>query len=313
MNIRIEQVGTPAPEPNRRTRRRLPRGLGNARRLAAQIMLRPNDKPSPSRSLSLARRGTSTLALAAAALAVPVLPSTAVAATAPDGMPMAPAPFVRHHLPHGMLFPGPGGVTFQSWAASGWSLDAPPSTVDPRCLVIPHHHRCTPWMYHPDTPIRLAGPGPDAATSADSRPTIEGFRVPHISPRVVGEPDAPDPMSDLPRPEPSPEPQPDESTTLPAAARARPIPVSVVESGTAQGAPQNSAQNSNQGTTPATRATNAVKKPTASPCLRAAYLAGKDRRMLAHLRPAVDAMGVIVNNRHTACAAMVDYLSQSRA
>lgn len=327
MNIRIEQVGTPAPQPNRRTRRRLPQGLGDARRLAAQIMLRPSDKPGPSRSLSLARRGTSTLALAVAALAVPVLPSTAAAATAPDGMPMTPAPYVRHHLPHhtphGMIFPGPGAVTFQSWAASGWSLEAPGSAVDPRCLTIPHHHRCTPWLYHPDTPIQLAGP--DAVTGADtySRPTIEGFRVPHLSPRVVGEPDAPDPMSDLPRPAPSPapEPQPDESTIVRAAPRVRPISMSAVEWGaaqgtsqnTAQGTPQSTTQNAKQTTTPATRGVNTVKKPTASPCLRAAYLAGKDRRMLAHLRPAADAMGVILNNRHAACAAMVDYLSQSRA
>jgi hypothetical protein len=51
----------------------------------------------------------------------------------------------------------------------------------------------------------------------------------------------------------------------------------------------------------------------ASPCLRTAYLAGKDRHMQAHLRSAADAMNIVRARPHSACAAMVDYLSQARA
>jgi hypothetical protein len=60
-------------------------------------------------------------------------------------------------------------------------------------------------------------------------------------------------------------------------------------------------------------AANAVTTTAASPCPGAAYPAGNDRYMLAHLRPASDAMDVVVTPHRVACAARVDYLSQARA
>ena len=316
MNIRIEQVVVPAVLPNRRTRRRLPHGLTDARRLAAQIMVRPSAGSGPAPSPRPTRRGASALAVAVAALAVPVLSGTAAAATAPVGKAgsstttVAPAPLVRHHLPQRLAFSDslaspdrlafsdPSAVTFQSWAASGWSLSGPNEAVDPRCLVIPHHHRCTPWLYHPDAPIRLAGPEvfPDGRAVLDA-----AVPVSHLSPRAADEPGSPDSVPpsgpdsvsvpDSPHPADSPDPQSGEPTTAQDEARHRTM----------------------QPILTAGPAVPATARPMNATCLRAAYLVGKDRRMLAHLRPAVDAMGVVLTHRRAACAAMVDYLSQVRA
>ncbi|NUR63619.1 MAG: hypothetical protein HOV87_33905 [Catenulispora sp.] len=304
MNIRIERVAVPAMLPNRQNRRRLlrglPHGLAGARRLAAHIMLRPSAEAGAALAPKPTRRGTSTLALAAA-LAIPALPGPAAAATehvsqvasaASATTVIAPAPLVRHHLPEDPGFSEPGAITFQSWAASGWSLSGPYRTVDPRCLVIPHHHRCTPWLYHPDAPVRLTGP----EAFPDGHPVLDAaLPVAHVSPRAADEPEGFDPapasIPDSPRPEPSSDPQSDESTTAQDGARHRGMAPILTES----------------------PARPAVAGPMSSSCLRAAYLVGKDRRMLAHLRPAVDAMGVVLGHRHAACAAMVDYLSRARA
>jgi hypothetical protein len=207
-------------------------------------------------------------------------------------------------MPSHLIFPDPGAVTFQSWVATGWSLTRPdPEAVDPRCLVVPHHHRCTPWLYPAAAPHMTSGPvGVD-----DSRPVTAAFPVSHTGPWKMGDVDGTDPrdpvrsldastegststspgrlFDDAPRPASAGQ-HPDGST-ITRAVRSRALPVAA--------------------------ATKPIATPMKAPCLRAAYLVGRDRRMLAHLRSAVDAMGVVVNHRHAACAAMVDYLSQARA
>lgn len=370
MNIRIEQLATPlpkpspSPSPNRRTRRRLPRNPADVRSLAAQAMLRSGDNSSASRPLSLARRGTSCLAVAVAALAVPALTGTAAAATpsaptaplasvapvayratTPTAVPASPAsaaPQARDHVSPAPMFPDSGTLSFESWAASGWSLNTPDALVDPRCLVIPHHHRCAPWLYHPDMAIgssALLKPG-------DRSPVADASGLSHSNPRASDDPDAPegsdtpstpDPrnassnrdsstgpqasttvaygFSDLPRPAAS---NKHGDSTKPATAKARSRPLDTVTTLAAAPAPVSSTSALKTSATPASvpltsRPASAASNLMRSPCLRAAYLVGKDRHMLAHLRPAVDAMGFIVNHRHAACTAMADYLSQARA
>ncbi|MBW8807022.1 MAG: hypothetical protein JF587_24690 [Catenulisporales bacterium] len=294
MNIRIEQAVAPVTQVPERTPRRLPRGLADARRLVAQALFRSAEESTASRPPTLLRRGTSCLALAAAALAVPALPSTAFGATPAAG----PTVNARHHIPDTVIFPDPSAITFESWAVASWSLSAP--DPDPRCFTFPHHHRCAPWMYQPATATRLP------STMADGwPPTIEAVRVFQTSPRVFADADADEPGSptvpagnpftDLPRPAPSTDQTADAGATAPSA-RMRIISTPMTAN-----------------TAPATPAAAALKRPHPSPCFRAAYLVGKDRRMLAHLRPAADAISVVVNHPHAACAAMVDYLSRTRA
>ncbi|MFL6113752.1 MAG: hypothetical protein ACJ786_20685 [Catenulispora sp.] len=264
-----------------------------------------------SRPLALVRRGTSCLALAAAALAVPALPSTAFGAT-PTASPTANA---RHHIPDSAIFPDPGAVTFESWAVVGWSFSAPEPMVDTRCFSFPHHHRCAPWMYQPASATRLP------ITTADgSGPGIEAVRVSHASPGLFDDVEAPGPPIDLTSKRPvdyafSELPRSTSSTatdqTSHASATAPNVRIRIISAPIAV----NTAP-----TTPAAaaapkriRPANAAAIPHPSPCLRAAYLVGKDRRMLAHLRPAADAMGVVLSHPHAACTAMVDYLSQTRA
>lgn len=352
MNIRIQQLATttptPASSPNRRTRRRLPRNPADARSLAAQVMLRPADHPSAPRTLSLARRSTSCLALAVAALAVPALSGTAAAAAPPTppvslaAAATSPAPQPRDHISPTPTFPEPGALSFESWAASGWSLNTPDTVVDPRCLVIPHHHRCAPWLYHPDMAI-----GSSAILKPDDRsPVVDASRLTHGTPRASDDPDVPeapdapdtsDPrnatsglgvstgphtstsvaygFSDLPRPTPSAV-HHDPSGSATAQTRSRSLDTMTP----LEAAPAPASSTSASKTSPTSDSVPLTARPAAvaskllrSPCLRAAYLVGRDRHMLAHLRPAVDAMGVVVNHRHAACTAMVDYLSQARA
>ncbi|GAA2001735.1 hypothetical protein [Catenulispora subtropica] len=292
MSIRIEQVATPSTPPNRRTRRRLPHNLGDVRRLAAQALLRPGGEPGATRLPRLTRRSTSCLALAVAALAVPTVPSTAsAAAPAP-----APGVHVRHHLPSHLTFPDPGAVTFQTWATAGWSLTPPHAAVDPRCLTLPHHHRCTPWQFPVTEPMAFSGPVP----VDDSRSVVGSFPGSHLSPRVGGDVDGPDTTGTSGGGDSSA----DVSTTTPGGRADSDVP---------RWASTGHQRGDSEAMRPRVLPAAASAAPLRTPCLRAAYLVGKDRRMLAHLRPAVDAMGVVVSHRHAACAAMVDHLSQARA
>lgn len=299
MNIRIEQAATPVPQSADRTKRRLSRGLTDARRLAARALFRSVEE-SGSRPLTLVRRGTSCLAVAVAALAVSASPSTALGATSSAGASAAssatptagPTAHVRHHIPDTTSFPDPGAMTFESWSAAGWSLSAPDPMVDTRCFTFPHHHRCAPWLYQPAPSTGLPG------TPADgSRRTGEALPV---SQTPIGSP-----FSDLPRPALSADQPAGDGVTVPST-RIRIISTPVTAN-TAPATPEAPAAPKR------IHRSDATTTPRSSPCFRAAYLVGKDRRMLAHLRPAADAMGVVLNHRHAPCAAMVDYLSQTRA
>ncbi|WP_344664401.1 hypothetical protein [Catenulispora yoronensis] len=293
------------------------------------------------------------LALAAAALAVPALPGTASAAAVPSAASatvttlVAPAPQARHHLTHGLFASSPNTVTFQTWSASGWSLTMPGSEVEPRCLEIPHHHRCTPWEYRP-APKGLSGPEPDSAASGTYRPGIESYHISHLNPRNLGDFASPDtgilsaepdvstgttaglmtpadaPIPDLPRHGAPAAPAAPAALAAPAAqtpqtpqlAQATPVTRSrplATKTPTATATTSAMAPARPASVSLANRIGSATKKPMSSPCLRATYLAGKDRRMLAHLRPPTDAMNVVVAHPRAECAAMVDYLSQSRA
>ncbi|NUR31472.1 MAG: hypothetical protein HOV83_37480, partial [Catenulispora sp.] len=282
-------------------------------------------------------------------------------ASAPTAAATYPAPQARDHISPAPTFPDSGALSFESWAASGWSLNTPDTSVDPRCLVIPHHHRCAPWLYHPDMATgssALLKPGdrsPAANAAADA--AADASRVSHDNPRASDDPEAPDGsgtlstpdprntsssrgsstgpqastsvaygFSDLPRPTRSNKPTPSNKhndSADSATAKARFRPLATMAAPAAAPAPVSSTSASKTAATPASatpisvpltsRPASAASKLMRSPCLRAAYLVGKDRRMLAHLRPAVDAMDVIVNHRHAACTAMVDYLSQARA
>lgn len=264
------------------------------------------------------------LAVAIAALAVPLIPSPALGAvTSAGSAPEAPKmqtqaqTQARHHLPHNYVLPDPGALTVQAWTtASGWTLTVPTRPAEvvapierPRPVVLPdgthgeisayHVSRVSPRAENPDNPdapgtqIPADPVGPDGSTSSmssgdvpsewssDGRSALRDARS-----RVVPGPLIP---YAIPPNTMQMEAEPRQEADIPNGAVNRPsVPQQVV-------------------------AANTVVNASASACLGAAYPAGNDRYMLAHLRPASDAMDVVVTPHRIACAARVDYLSQARA
>jgi hypothetical protein len=174
---RIEQVTVPAPA--QQPQPRLPRALAGVRRRAAEAMAQPPGAPSR------VRRGTSRFAVALATLAVPLLPGQALGAAPSHGAGAArpEAPHTWHHLRHpgpSQVYPGSSTMTFQMWAAGGWTLTIP-SRADgmgmPGDLPNPRpdgYYR--PWFVEPAFPAVLP----------DGERAPEAYRESHTSPRIAG-------------------------------------------------------------------------------------------------------------------------------
>jgi hypothetical protein len=239
----------------------------------------------------------------------------------------------------GQVLPGPGVMTLQGWSASGWTLTVPDRPADAglwgHILGMHHDGHYVPWLAEPADPAYAAHPRPVVLPDG-MRGEIAAYRVSHTSPRAA-DPDAPESQAPA---------DPADSTGSDgsgssgwsqlgggstdrtsdglAAVRggrsrvlpdplipfARPANTKQMMGTVKQGAdiPEGAANH-----VPTSGRVLAAAEPSASPCLRAAYVAGKDRHMLARLHPAVDSMNVVVTHRRTPCAAMVDYLSQARA
>lgn len=340
---RIEQVAPPAPA--QQPQPLLPRALADVRRRAAHAVVRPGG------TTSRARR-TSGFAVAIAALAVPLLPSQAFGVASSVDAAKAPhARHHIHHGPyeehgrHGQVLPGPGAVTLQGWTASGWTLTAPDRPADVglwgHLLAMHHDGNSVPWLAEPVDPAYAFHPRPVLLPDG-TRGEIAAYRVSHTSPRAT-DPAAPE--SQIPA-DPADSTGPDGSGSSTGsgsgswsqlgggsadrtsdglaavrAARSRVVPDPLIPFS----APANTKQmlgRVRQGADIPDGAANhvptsgrvlAAADPSAAPCSRADYPAGTDRHMLARLRPARDAMNVVVTNRRTPCAAAVDYLSQARA
>lgn len=171
---RIEQVTAPAPA--QQPQPRVPRPAAEIRGRVVEAPVQPPGAPSR------VRRGRSRLAVALAALAVPLLPGQALGAEPSHGAgpvrPEAPRTWHRlHHPAHGQMHPGSATVTFQMWAAGGWTLTVP-SRADgmglPGDLPNPRpdgYYR--PWFVEPAFPVPV-GPGEHA-----------GYRESHTSPRTA--------------------------------------------------------------------------------------------------------------------------------
>lgn len=300
---RIEHVATPTlaqqPQP------RFPRSPADVRRRASPA----GPQSTSSKPSARVRRGTSGLAVAIAALAVPLIPSPALGAVTPTGSaPAAPktqaqAPTqTRHHLPHRHVLPEPGALTVQAWTtASGWTLTVP---------TMRHDGGYVTWPAEVVTPIDRPRPAvlPDGAQGETS-----AYRVSRDSPHADN-PDGPGTQAsaDPAGPDgstssaPSGDAPPEWSSGGPSAlrtARSRGVPGPLIPFSM----PPNTMQME------AAPRQDADIDTSASPCLGAAYPAGSDRYMLARLRPASDAMDVVVTPHRVACAARVGYLSQARA
>jgi len=339
---RTEQVASSAPA--QQPQPLLPRALADVRRRAAHAMVRPSGTPSRARR-------TSGFAVAMAALAVPLLPSQAFGvASSADA---AKGPPARHHIRHGghgehdQVVPGPGAMTLQGWTASGWSLTAPDRPADVglwgHLLAMHRDGHFVPWLAEPAEPADPAyafHPRPVVLPDG-TRGEIAAYRVSHASPRAA---DPAGPESQTPT-------DPADSTGSDGSgsgsngwsqlgggstdrtsdglaavrgARSRVVPGPLIPfSGPANtkqmmGSVRQSADipdipGGTADHVPTSGRVMAAAEPSAAPCQRGDYPAGTDRYMLARLHPARDAMDVVVTNRRTPCAAVVDYLSQARA
>ncbi|MEY9933234.1 hypothetical protein ABH926_007887 [Catenulispora sp. GP43] len=285
----------------------------------------------PQPRLPRARRATSGVAVAIAALAVPLLPGMAFGTTSSGGAGAtateAPSQ-ARHHLPHGPVLPGPGVLTLQAWTASGWTLTVPA-----------RDGRYVPWTGEPGLPIDHPRPVilPDGKRGeiADYRVVPTGLRAddPHV-PEAQIPADPADPADStgsdgstgsVPSGDASMEwPSRDTGDTTALRAARSPvvpdplIPFSPANTKQMMSPSRTDADIPNGAVTPApavgqTAVVTAADLPTSSYCLRDAYPAGGDRYMVAHLRPAADAMDVVATPHRTVCGARVDYLSQARA
>ena len=240
---------------------------------------------------------------------------------------------------HGEIVPGPGAMTLQGWAAGGWTLTLPERPADSglwdHVLGMHRDGHYVPWLAEPADPAYATHPRPVVLPDG-TRGEIAAYHVSHASPRPT-DPDAPDSQAPADPADStgsdgsgsggwsrvggeSADRSSDRFAVLPGA-RSRVVPDPLIPFT----GPANTKQMlgpGRQGADIPDGATNhlptagralAASGPVASPCLRAAYLAGKDRHMLAHLHPVMDAMNVIVDHRRTPCTARVDYLSQARA
>jgi hypothetical protein len=275
--------------------------------------------PTPTPAQQPQPRFPRSLAVAIAALAVPLVPSPAFGAvtstgSAPEAPKMQAQTQTRHHLPHGHVLPDPGALTVQAWTtASGWTLTVPSRPAYPGL-----------WDDHPRQVVLPDG----------THGEISAYRVSRASPRADN-PDAPgtqtpaDPVGQdgSTSSVPSGDAPPEWSSGGPSAfrdARSRVVSGPLIPFSSPPTTIQMAAAHRRDADIPdgtvsrpsapeQVVAPNAVAHTAASACLGAAYPAGNDRYMLAHLRPAPDAMAVVVTPHRTACAARVDYLSQARA
>ena len=301
---RIEHVATPTSTPARQPQPRFPRSLADVRRRASPARAQPT---SSSQASARARRGTSGLAVAIAALAVPLIPNPALGAAVSTGStPEAPQAQTqtRHHLPHGHVLPEPGALTVQAWStASGWTLTVPTRPADAdlwdHVPTMRHDGGYVAWPAEAVAPIDRPRP---VVLPDGTHGEISAYRVSRANPRADS-PDAPGTQT------PADPVGPDGSTSSAPSGDAPPE--------SSSGGPGPSAlRNARSRVVPGPLipvAANAVANTAVSPCLGATHPANNDPYMLARLRPASDAMNVVVTPHRVACAARVDYLSQARA
>lgn len=323
---RIEQVVTPTAA--QQSQPRLPRTLADVRRRAV-----PSFQPSGPAS-TRARRGTSGLAVAIAALTVPLLPGAAFGATSAvggGGAAKSAAPHARHQLHHGEVIPGPGDITVRGWTAGGWTVTFPSGPAEPglgdHALIPRHDDGCVPWRT--ETVESIGWPCPIILPDG-TRGEISAYHVTRASPRI-DEPQGPGTPTQGPA---GPADStgltgPDGSTgSVPFGGAAEwssggPSAVRGTRSHVVPGGPLiPSARPANTKQMVLAPAANrsAARTPVAAAsslpvpaCLRSANRVGKDHQMVAHLRPAPDAMDVVVPQRHAPCTARTGYLSQARA
>lgn len=325
---RIEQVAPPIP---------------------AQPQPQPQPQPQRPPRLPRARRGTSGVAVAIAALAVPLLPGMAFGTTAAGGpgaaTPEAPSQ-ARHHLPHGQDFPGPGALTIQAWTTSGWTLTVPVRDgryapwlgepglpIDhPRPVVLPDgtrgeiaDYRMAPSGLRADVPRSSEArfpetgipAGPADSTGSDGSDGSDGLGGSGGLDGSGGSTGAM-PLGGTATEWPSG----DAMASRTARSRVIPEPLVPFTKPTyamrMEGPSRSAVDIPGGAMTPAQAVRHigpatAAALPASSYCLRDGYPAGGDRFMAAHLRPAADAMDVVVTPHRTPCGVRVDYLSQARA